>query len=156
MSAPTADIREGSTWVGRAEGFAIVLSVAAGYVRIRTEAGDVREVYHQHFRAQYLQPYNARQLRVQFYMSLSNIGCFNAFWSPGQRKVFARSAEIPFADLRTATRGRPALPADAMFVGCYVDSDLRRRRKRGADHFFEDLNDVLATFIQHSDASLAI
>jgi hypothetical protein len=145
-----SDIVPGSIWPGRCGGHATVITSAAGYVEFERADGTRGRVYHEHFRADFISPYDSRNLRSQFAMCVANLESFHAFWSPSAQRLLARSSVVPPEDCRGAARGRPALPEDARYVGTYCASDTqptKRWKERAiklADRFFEDLNDHLA------------
>lgn len=150
----TCDIAPGSTWNARAgDGCAIVIRIVGAYVEFEDEAGRLHmgpgAMYHAHFRERYVEPYDAQQCRSQFSMSLANLANFHAFWSPSQRRMYARSATGDPAEVRGAARGRPALPADAEYIGTYAvderEDGTQPRRMGPCEAFLEDLNDLLAS-----------
>lgn len=57
-------------------------------------------------------------------MTLANLGIFVAFWSPSRRRFYARTRTTckiaDLSDLFRPARGKAALPADAVYVGCYA------------------------------------
>lgn len=132
----TADIAPGSQWTGRDGTRVRVLGTTATHVRFLGPAGE-RLLHHWHFREHYSAPYNAQKFRSWFAMTTANLQDFHLFWSPSRQKAYGRSSIIPRAKLFTATRGRPALPADAIYVNTYVDG-------ANPHHAESDLNDALA------------
>lgn len=141
-----ADITRGSIWPARGAGHARVIAVAGGHVRFARESGAIEVLHHLRFREVYREPYDARQCRSQFSMSVANLVSFHAFWSPSLRRMFARSSTIRPSDCARASRGRPALPPDAVLVGTYV-------APVSPDTFFADLNDVLADAFRRPSAA---
>jgi hypothetical protein len=89
-------------------------------------------------RERFLDSATVQRSRSQFSMSLANLANFHAFWSPTLKRMFARNATMHLSECARASRGRPALPPDAIHVGTYS-------HPVSTDAFFEDLNDVLAT-----------
>ncbi len=148
MAEATADVTPGSIWLGRYGGHARVISVEGGYVRFAREDGhvDPLPMHRWRFRELYLEPYDARRCRSQFSMSVANLVSFHAFYSPTARRMYARSANVPPSSCAGASRGRPALPADAIFIGTY-ESPVSPAA------FFEDLNDALANVLRSPAAA---
>jgi hypothetical protein len=129
-----ADITLGALWRGRSGGTARVLGIDAGYVRYMKDDGAVELVHQWYFRDRYVAPYDAKRCRSQFSMSLANLISFHAFWSPKLKRMFARSSNVDPSDCAAASRGRPALPADAIYIATYSEPAT-------PEQFFEDLND---------------
>lgn len=140
----TADIAPGSQWAGKDGTKVRVLSTTSTHVQFDGPAG-VRLLHHWHFREHYSSPYDARKVRSQFSMSLAVLATFHAFWSPGLRKMLARSDSRRPQECYRAARGSPALPPDAVYVNTYASP-------AHPSNFEEDLNDVLAC-IDHRAAA---
>lgn len=153
MNAPdrlAADITRGSIWPARSgAGHARVLTVSSGYVRFARPDGTVEVLHHLRFRERFASPYDTRQFRSQFSMSLANLVSMHVFYSRAMNRVFMRSTSVPPPACAESARGRPALPADAVHVGTYSDKEIARRQWHrpgltAAEAFFQDLNDVVA------------
>lgn len=134
MARGAADIALGALWRGHGGGTARVLGIDAGYVRFMKDDGAVEHLHQWLFRERYVAPYDAKRCRSQFSMSLANLVSFHVFWSPMMKRMFARSSNVPPSDCAVAARGRPALPADAVFIATYAEPAT-------PEQFFEDLND---------------
>lgn len=152
----SADITRGSIW-RRADGSAaVVRSIAAGHVCITGSTGEIEVLHVNEFRATFTEsPYDARQVRSQFSMSVANLESFHAFWSMKEKRMYARSSACAPEDVRGAARGRPALPDDAIYVGTYSGSVIAqprwgRRVMKSVEAFFDDLNDAIAAFFNRS------
>lgn len=80
----------------------------------------------------------ARQIRSQLSMSLNNLQRIHIFWSPGNRRIYARDGRLSLEDAPKSGTGRPELPPDAVFVDTY---------EHGADSFqvLRDVGDVIAS-----------
>lgn len=153
------DITRGSMWQAReGQGGARVISTQAGYVCFEDANDGATKILHHHrFRDRYAEPYDARALRSQFEMSLSNLDEYHAFWSPSKQKLYARSASAGApGEVRGAARGRPALPDDAEFVGTYSNDaaiatpQWHRRGMTVFEAFIDDLHDVLARIFRRT------
>lgn len=149
---PAGDIIPGSTWPSADESSAaLVVSVRAGYVLFDEAAtGEVRTLYHARFREAYRAPYDARELRSQFTMSLKNLVECHVFVD-AKGKMYARSAKISPDECYTAARGRPALPPDARLIGTYNDVVIAPQRWQRAaltpwEVFIGDLHDAIRRF----------
>lgn len=129
------DIIPGSVWDGDYQP-AHVLNVADNYVRFRQGREAVEVAHHLQFRRRFLAPYDARQVRSQFAMTVANMQEFHAFWSFALKRLFTRSVNRQPEHCYTAARGSPALPPDCCLIGTYADPV-------NADAFFEDLHFVL-------------
>jgi hypothetical protein len=144
-----ADIGLGSIWCRGDGTCAIVRSVNARHVTFTDHVGAIDTFHVNRFREVFVEsPYDARDVRSQFSMSVANLDSFHAFWSPSQKRMFARSAACRPEDVRTAARGRPPLPPDAEFIGTYagkivVHQGWKQRVMCSVDAFFDDLNDRL-------------
>lgn len=143
-----ADITRGSIWRASDGSHARVMSVCAGYVSF-ARRGVIDRMHHHVFRNEFERPYDARRLRSQFSMTLNNLVSFHAFWGLTSRRLYARASNVRPEDCRTASRGRPALPADAVYVGQYSDAVIMPRQWHGPqltayEKFLQDLHDVLA------------
>lgn len=144
-----ADITRGSICEaapGCSGGAARVLAVSAGYVRFARSEGCIEILHHALFLQRYVPIFEARQVRSQFSMSLANLSNFHVFFSRCQRRIFARSAKVPIESCAGAARGRPALPADAVYVGTYSDPV-------SPDDFFSDLHDAIADLFSTATAA---
>lgn len=145
-----ADIEPGSVWLTPDEtSSACVVSSSAGYVVFEdARDGAVRTMHHARFREHYVEPYDARMLRSRFDMYLANLDTFHAYLD-GNGKIYARTASAGSPDeVRTAARGRPALPSDARYVGTYsngviAEPQWKRKALRVFDVFRDDLHDLL-------------
>lgn len=70
-------------------------------------------------------------------VSLCNLAGCHFFWSPSRRRLYAREARRRIEDCYRPSRGRGgALPADALYIGCYVHGIAARV-------VLEDLYDTL-------------
>jgi hypothetical protein len=146
-----ADIPHGSAWCDPQGVCVIVRSVSGGLITFTDEDGAVDMLHVNRFRDRYTDaPYDAKRVRSQFSMSVANLESFHAFWSDSAKKMYARGAAEPPERVRTAARGRPALPLDAEYVGTYSGRVVvppwwnRQRLLKSVDAFFEDLNDLIA------------
>lgn len=136
---PASDIVVGSRWDSRSDrGFAIVRCSAAGYIEYVRQDGRRGRAHHETFRNAFISPYDSREVRSRFSMSLANLIELHAFWSPATHHLFARSASRSVADSYKPARGSPPLPAEAIYVGTYT-------HPYPTDGFLNDLNDALAS-----------
>lgn len=133
------DIATGSIWLGVNGCQVTVLQAVARHVLIRREV--MPELLHERdFRAAFEPIYDRERARQQFTMSLANLGEFRVFWSPGVRKVVARS---------TSCRREFRVPQDAVLVGRY-------RTPAKADAFLEDLDCVIEEISRGQHAAAII
>lgn len=133
-----ADIAPGSTWLSESSAVRVV-SVCSGYVRYMD--GQVLGMcHHDLFRREFSRPYDARHIRSWFAMCLNNLAEFHAYYSPSRQRTFARSVTRQPEEAYAASRGSPALPADAVYVRTYADPAT-------PNDFIQDLNDVLACHV---------
>jgi hypothetical protein len=152
------DIVPGSMWIGAEDVAALVVTVSAGYVTFENqEDGSMRVMHHAAFRKHFGEPYDARTIRSRFEMYLSNLDTFHAYVDSGG-KIYARTAAAGSPDdVRTAARGRPALPEDARYVGTYspdviVEPRWKRKALFAFDVFLEDLHGLLRRVRRHAEA----
>lgn len=138
-SGTTRDIVRGSMWSAReGVGTALVITVNLGFVVYEDETGRARTTLASRFRDRFEPPYDPREWRPRFCMSLANLLSFHAFWSERERRMYARTASKSIDDCYQPSRGRGgAVPRDAFYVGTYAIP-------ASSDDFLEDLNDKLA------------
>ena len=125
---PAADILPRSIWEAQDGERGRVLGTAGGYVRYRLGDAAAMVAHHLTFRRAFALIYDRRAVKSQFSMSCANLAEFRAYWTPGARKLVARSVSCQ-REFR--------IPADAILVGLYA-------HPFNADAFLADLDCVLA------------
>jgi hypothetical protein len=132
----------GSTWLDSAGRRALVLGAVRGWVSFvfmdEPRPRRVRNLQQFLFTAAFT-PEDAWKstVRSRFSMSLVNLSQLHAYFCAATRKFFARSTNRSPEQARAPTRGSPAVPVDAIYIGTY-SHPLR------AEEFLGDLDDVLA------------
>lgn len=84
-----------------------------------------------------LTPPERELFRSRFAMALANLHCIEVYFSPGIRKIFARSHPAQEESLFITTHGRRAMPIDVVRVGVYVAPFC-------SGDFLGDLDDTIA------------
>lgn len=124
-----ADILPRSIWEAQDGERVRVLDTGGGYVAYVKANGAARHVHHRTFRREFQPLYDRRAVKSQFSMSCANLAEFRAYWTPGARKMVARSVSCQ-REFR--------IPADAILIGLYA-------HPFNADQFLADLDCVIAT-----------
>lgn len=80
-----------------------------------------------------------QRIGSQISCSLCNLQHVHFFWSPGTRRLYARTVGLEIDAYHRAGRGRPGVPLDAWHVGTYTHGGV------GSGAIMEDLLALLAS-----------